>query len=134
MVFVQSNLADAVNAAALVLMVLLCVVARIVVAPSANTINWLSATLVGALLLVVGVWAGLSIVGRSHGNVVQPASLVLVSLVVMSTRVVLSPRANTVNRLGTASLGALLVLVNVWAGVATMLRWSHHHICAATFV
>ena len=63
---VQSKLSDAIQSAALVLMIFLLVVASVIHAPSTNTVHRLGTLLSGALLKLVGIWASISTVGRSN--------------------------------------------------------------------
>ena len=63
---VQGNLADAIQSAALVLVISFFVVASVIHAPSTNTVHRLGTLLSGALLKLVGIWASISVVGRSN--------------------------------------------------------------------
>ena len=80
---VQGNLAHTVHTAALILVVLVVIGASIVGTPRSNTVHRLGAALESALLKCIGVWTSVSVVGSSHCNLVQSASLVLVHFIVM---------------------------------------------------
>ena len=107
--------------ASLVLVIRIIVVARSVSTPRANTVHWLRATAAhSALLVVVGVRAPVSIVGRVRRYRVVPASLVLVGYAVVVARTVSTPRTSTVLWLRASRRGALLVVVVVRASNTTM--------------
>ena len=61
---VQSKLSDAIQSAALVLMIFLLVVASVIHAPSTNTVHRLGTTLISALLELIGIQTSISVMGR----------------------------------------------------------------------
>ena len=63
---VQGRLSNNVQSAALVLVISFFVVASVIHAPSTNTVHRLGTLLSGALLKLVGIWASISVVGRSN--------------------------------------------------------------------
>ena len=73
----ESRLADAVDAAPLVLMIVFVIEALIIVTPGAHTVNGLCAGLGGALLEVMLVCASIAIVGRAGADLEEPALPVL---------------------------------------------------------
>ena len=70
-----------------------------VVLPSSNAVNGLGTLISGALLELVGVWAGVTVESCGHRDLVESAPLVLVNLLVVEALVVLIPVSDTVNRL-----------------------------------
>ena len=94
---IQGNLAHTVHTATLILVANTFVVAGVIVAPRSNTVHRLSTFLIGALLESVCVWASVSVVGSSHFNLVQSASLILMSILVICTRIILIPSTKAVN-------------------------------------
>ena len=88
--------------------------------PCSSTIHRLRATASDALLVVVGVRAPVSIVGRVRRYRVVPASLVLVGYAVVVARTVSTTRTSTVLWLRASRRGALLVVVVVRASNTTM--------------
>jgi len=119
---VHGNLAHTVHAAALILVVIVVIRASIVVAPRANAVNRLRTTIVGALLEGIGVWASVAIVSRWYRHLVQPALLVLVSVLIMRARVILIPRANAVHGLGASTHCALQVAISELAIIPIVRR------------
>ena len=89
--------------------------------PLTITINGLTATTLGALLQLVLVWASKAIVQGNLAHTVHTAALVLVVLVVLGASIVSAPRSNTVHRLGTTIVGALLEVVGVWASMSVII-------------
>ena len=115
---VQGNLSNAINTAALILMILSFVLTFSVITPGANTVHRLGTLLSGALLKLVGIWASISTVGRCNRDLVQSAALVVVCFLVVVASSILVPSSDTVDRLS-AKLGAALnIAVSIWAGVA----------------
>ena len=104
---VQSKLSDAIQSAALVLMIFLLVVVSVIDAPRSNTVHRLGTTLISALLELVGIWASISTVGRCNRDLVQSAALVVVCFLVVVASSILVPTSDTVDRLS-AKLGAAL--------------------------
>ena len=88
-----------ISAALLVLVVLLIMNARSKLFPSSQAVHWLGAALSGALLVSIGVWASITIVGNASADGIGSASPVLVILLVMEACGVVTPLSNTVNRL-----------------------------------
>ena len=70
-----------------------------------------------ALHIAISIGTCISIVGRSALNHVSSALLVLVIRSIMGASTILFPLAKTINRLGAALGGALLVRVLVWASI-----------------
>jgi len=75
---VLRNLTDHEEAAPLVLVVILVIEASSVGSPGANAVHRLGATRLSALLVVVAVWASVSVVSGALGVLVVPAPVVLV--------------------------------------------------------
>ena len=98
--------------------------ARPISIPCSNTVHRLGTSSSGALLVVIGVWASISVVGSVLCVLIQSALLVLVVLGVVVTRAVGVPRANTVHWLRAASGSALLVSIGVWTAVTVVSRVS----------
>ena len=94
------------------------VVAAAVNSPLSLAINGLTATTLGALLQLVLVWASKAIVQGNLAHTVHTAALILVVLVVIGASIVGTPRSNTVHRLSTTIVGALLEVVGVWASMS----------------
>ena len=130
---VQGNLADAIQSAALVLVISFFVVASVIHAPSTNTVHRLGTLLSGALLKLVSKWASISIVGRLDRDLVQSATLVL-AILVMETIIKLIPSSYTIQRLRATTHCALNIAVSIWAGVAIVSRCSLHSISAASLI
>ena len=86
--------------------------------PLSLAINRLTATTLGALLQLVLVWASKAIVQGNLAHTVHTAALILVVLINVLTRIVGTPRSNTVHRLSTTIVGALLEVVGVWASMS----------------
>ena len=82
---------------------LLVVVAAAISTPLSLAINGLTATTLGALLQLVLVWASKAIVQGNLAHTVHTAALILVVLVVIGASIVGTPRSNTVHRLSTSS-------------------------------
>ena len=110
---IQSILANGINTATFVLMTFQVVKTFIILAPRSNAVHWLGAFLSGALLKLVSVWAGISIVGSSHRHLVQSALLVLVGIFIVSALAVLIPSTHAIHWLSALLSGALLKLVSV---------------------
>ena len=104
---VQGNLSNAINTAALILMILSTVLTFSVITPGANTVHRLGTLLSGALLKLVSIWASISTVGRCNRDLVQSAALVVVCFLVVVASSILVPTSDTVDRLS-AKLGAAL--------------------------
>ena len=110
-----------ISAALLVLVVLLIMNARSKLFPSSQAVHWLGAALSGALLVSIGVWASVTVVGHIHSDGIGPASPVLVVIGIVEASSVRSPVSNTVNRLFTSFLLALNKSICMWALDATPL-------------
>ena len=91
-----------------------------VAAPLANAIHRLRALLHGALLKLVLVWASESIVCSSNRDFVGSASLVQVSIRLMSALRIAVPGSDTVNRLGALLSGALLKIILKRTGITVV--------------
>ena len=83
--------------------------------PRANTINRLRATILRALYIAISIGTSVSVVCRRSGHSISSALLVLVIRIIMGTSTILFPIAKTINRLGAALSGALLVSIGIWA-------------------
>ena len=64
------------------------------------------------------MWASKAIVQGNLAHTVHTAALILVVLVVIGASIVGTPRSNTVHRLSTTIVGALLEIVGVWASMS----------------
>ena len=83
------------------------------VLPVSDTVHWLRALLIGALLNLVLEWASISIVGSRNGDPVCSASLVVVIFLFVEAFTVSIPSTNAINRLRTTRGRALLKLVGI---------------------
>ena len=92
--------------------------ARAVRTPSTSTINGLRATRGRAGLIVVAVWASITVVSSIGAILVVPAPLVLVVTSVMVTGAIRTPSSNTVHWLRATRSRTGLVVVGVWATIA----------------
>ena len=130
---VQGLLGNLVHTAALVLVISLNVPALIVSVPGADAVNRLGTLLRGALLKVVRVRASMAVVLSNGGHLVKPATLVVVSLIIMLTKRVSGPGTQTVDRLLAGLLGALHIRISVSASI-TVVRSSARHLIDATLL
>ena len=105
-----------------------------VAAPLANAIHRLRALLHGALLKLVLVWASESIVCSGNRDLVRSASLVQVSIRLVSALRIAVPGSDTVNRLGTLLSGALLKIVLKRTGITTVGSSNRNSVCSALLV
>ena len=80
---VLSHLADTVEAAALILVAISNVLAILIATPRSNAVNRLDTQIGGALLKLVGVWAGVTAVGSGNRDLVESAPLVVVGFTVV---------------------------------------------------
>ena len=88
------------------LLVLVCVIimkTRSKLIPSSQAVHWLGAALSGALLVSIGVWASITIVGNASADGIGSASPVLVILLIVEACGVVTPLSNTVHRLAASS-------------------------------
>ena len=131
---VHSTLQNTVNTAALVLMLVVLIVASIILTPGSNTVHRLRALVHGALLVLVSVRAGVSIVSCKDANLVQSAPLVLVCIHIIVTRSINIPVSFTVNRLRATTQRALHVAVSVRASIPIVGSRSAYSISAALLV
>ena len=104
------------------------------VLPVSDTVHWLRALLIGALLKLVLEWASKSIVGSRNGDPVGSASLVVVIFLFVEAFTVSIPSTNAINRLSAAAHSALHIAVSVWASVATVGSSSFHCVRSASRV
>ena len=104
--------------APVVLMVRTLVVAGSICTPSSSAVHWLRATRGRALLVVVAVWAAITVVSSVGAVLVVPAPPVLVVCGVVVAWSVRIPRSSTVHRLNTSRSRALNLVVSVWALLA----------------
>ena len=91
-----------------------------VLVPLTLAVHGLSAATVSALLVVVGEWTRVAIMGRAGGVLVVSASLILVISRNMRTGRPSFPSSYTVHRLSTSTVRALLVVVCVWTGITVV--------------
>ena len=104
--------------APLVLVVTVVVIARSIPTPRSSTVHRLRATRGRALLVVVAVWASVSVVSGALGVLVVPAPVVLVVRTLVVARPVSSPGTHAIHRLGAPRGGALPVVIAVGAARA----------------
>ena len=88
--------------------------------PSSNTVHGLGTATVGALLVVVGVWAAITVVSSTGAVLVEPTSVVLVIIIFMITRSIRKPRSSAVHGLRATTGRALLVVVAVCAAITVV--------------
>ena len=131
---VQGLLGNLVHTAALVLVIGLNVPALIVSIPGADAVNRLGTLLRGALLKVVRVRASMAVVLSNGGHLVVTATLVLVSIRIMSTLRVLLKVSNAVDGLSAQRRGTLNVSIRVGALVTTVFDLPADYVGAALLV
>ena len=117
---VQRNLSHLEQAAALILVICLLVVAFVILIPEANTVHRLGTSIGGALLEVVGVRAAVSIVLFRDRNQEVPALLVCMTLLVIHATAEVRKRSHAVHRLSTSVLSALNISIRIRTGIAIM--------------
>ena len=100
-----------VSFATLVLVAICNMLAASIRRPLTLTVNRLAATALGAVLELIVMWASKTVVSSSLAHTVDTATLILMIGLLVVTSVVGTPSANTVNRLGAALCGALLVII-----------------------
>ena len=130
----QGSLRHLVHTAALVLVIILDILTFIVVCPGTNAIHGLGTLLRGTLLILVRVRASITIVLPSSRDCVDPATLVVVCLLVMSAITVLVPGSFTIHRLRACLISALLVVRIVRALVAVVQGHLAHAVSSAALV
>ena len=108
---------DFVGSASLVLVSTSNMAAGAIGAPLALAIHWLTATRLGTVTKIVGMWAGVPIELGTLNHFVEAAVLILVILFVIVASTIRIPRANTVHWLRAPRRGALVEVVCVWASV-----------------
>ena len=123
-----------VHAASLVGMIFTFIFTSIICTPRANTVHWLRATIVGALLKRIRVGTGKTIVGRCNRDLIQSASLVLVGILVMDTGCILIPSANTVHWLRATILCALHIAISIGTSKTIVGRCNRDLIQSASLV
>ena len=128
---VRSTLAVHVLPATLVLVVSTVVVARAIGAPRADAIHGLRAAPVRALVVVVRVGAPVTVVGGVLGDLVTPATLVLVVSTVVVARAIRVPGTDAIHRLRASSRRALLVPIGMGATIAVVGRVLGHVVSPA---
>ena len=117
---VSSTLVDLVVPASLILVVAAIMIAGCIGTPGSNTVHRLRAATGGALLEIICIWTAVTAVSSICGHLVVPASPVLVVLGIMVASCIGTPGSSTVYRLGTTTLGALLVVVAVCTAITVV--------------
>ena len=117
---VQRDLSHLEQAAALILVICLLVVAFVILIPEANTVHRLGTSIGGALLEVVGVRAAVSIVLFRDRNQEVPALLVCMTLLVIHATAEVRKRSHAIHRLSTSVLSALNISIRIRTGIAIM--------------
>ena len=117
-----------------VLVVLGVMEARAVSSPTASTVNRLSTSTSGALLVVISVGTSITVVGIVGSVLVVSAPSVLMILGVVVTRSVSSPGTSAVNGLSTTRGGAGLVVVGVGAARSAVSSVCGHLVLPAPLV
>ena len=92
-------------------------VTRSVSTPSSSTIHRLGAARCGTLLVVVAVWASITVVSSVLAVLVEPAPPVLVIRVIMVAGGIRIPGTNAVHGLGATRRGTLVEIVRVGAAI-----------------
>ena len=123
-----------VSLAALVLVARSNMLTNAIRSPLTLTVNRLAASRLGAMLLSILVHAIVTIVLGILGNHKAAAPLVLMILLIVEAGFISTPSSNTVHRLGTTRLGALLVLVAVWASITIVSSVGAVHVLSAPVV
>ena len=118
---VGSVFGDLVQSASSVLVIGGGVLACSICSPSTNTVHWLTATTCGADLVVVGIGATITIVGRIFADLIVFASPVLM-VTVVGTRSVSTPISDAVHWLAATTSGTLVIVIAVWTRFAIMGR------------
>jgi len=85
------------------------------------------------MLLLIHMWASITIVLSNLTDFVQSASLILMISFLVVACIISSPSSNTVHWLSTASVSALLKLVVVWASM-TVVGGSYRHLVQSAFL
>ena len=125
---------DLVGPASLILVTISDVLAATIQAPLTFAINWLTTAALCALGRLILKWASISTVqGRLSDHIIS-AALVLVICFIVVASVIHAPSTNTVHRLGTTLISALLELVGIWASISTVGRSNHNPVQSATLV
>ena len=123
-----------VSLAALVLVARSNMLTNAIRSPLTLTVNRLAASRLGAMLLSILVHAIVTIVLGILGNHKAAAPLVLMILLIVEAGFISTPSSDTVHRLGTTRLGALLVLVAVWASITIVSSVGAVHVLSAPVV
>lgn len=68
----------------------------------------------------IDIWASISIVHRSLGDLIDSAALILMIIFIVNTICILTPGTDTVHWLRTAIVGTLLKLIGVCASISIL--------------
>ena len=120
--------------ASLVLVIFSIVVAGAKEIPRSNAIHWLSASILCALLKLMGEWTAMTAILGSYTDLVRPALSVLVIRSIVVTGAVSIPGAHTVHWLTAATLSALLEVVLEWTLVAIVVGLHTHRVSSAALI
>ena len=113
---------DLVGPASLILVTISDVLAATIQAPLTFAINWLTTAALCALGRLILKWASISTVqGRLSDHIIS-AALVLVICFIVVASVIHAPSTNTVHRLGTTLISALLELIGIQTSISVMGR------------
>ena len=110
------------------------ILAAIIRGPGTLAVHRLATASSHALSLIMDIWASIAIVQGDLSHTVHSAALVRVIIIVVMTRLIISPRSNTVRWLSALLSGALLKLVSVWASVSIVGRSNRDLVKSAPLV
>ena len=110
------------------------ILAAIIRGPGTLAVHRLATAPSHALSLIMDIWASIAIVQGDLSHTVHSAALVRVIIIVVMTRLIISPRSNTVRWLSALLSGALLKLVSVWASVSIVSRSNRNLVESASLV
>ena len=125
---------DLVGSAALVLVTISNMIAAGKESPLTNTVHRLTATILRALLKLILMRTSKSIVQGNLANIIESATLVLVTVSKVVALIINAPSSNTIHRLGTLLSGALLKVVGIWASISTVGRCNRDLVQSAALV
>ena len=131
---VSSNCADGVSSALFVCMLLRVIKTLSIVSPISNTINWLAASCLCALFILVSMRTLFSILLGFYSNDILPAFETFVAIFLILAWAVGSPLALAINWLTATTLRALLQHIQVWASITNIHGHLAHTVHAATLV
>ena len=115
-------------------MIFVNISAVIIAFPSSNTVHRLSAFVSCALLVIVGICTGMSIVCYRNTDLVEPAADIAMIISIVTACVIGIPSSYTVHRLVATLCNALLILIHICTSVAIMCRYTAYSILAALLV